>query len=190
MRGWLMACVVVCTVTACSRAADSSSPPASICAERMGGDRHACLVTPVHLLLMGEALDGRDVEVILYYPGHGAGLLFAGRDAADANDLTAAILLPEQPADGAAPLRAAQAVAGYYRITGTFQHALSFVPGEGVVPAAVVAGRFSVIRNVVAVRTLSSMLEECLHEACEVRYQSGVTPLPSVPRQDLPPSAK
>lgn len=63
-----------------------------ICAYRMSGG--VCHVSPTQLLTAPEKLAGREVVVVLYYPGFGARVLFASRDAAQSNDLSSGFVVP------------------------------------------------------------------------------------------------
>lgn len=51
-----------------------------VCAYRMSGG--VCHVSPTQLLTAPEKLAGREVVVVLYYPGFGARVLFAARSSA------------------------------------------------------------------------------------------------------------
>ncbi|HIE4563325.1 TPA: hypothetical protein ACXNIY_001387 [Stenotrophomonas maltophilia] len=63
----------------------SAASPAGRCIQRMSGG--ACVVSVIELLSAPDAFEGRTVSVGLFYPGHGAKVLFPNQDSAEINDL-------------------------------------------------------------------------------------------------------
>lgn len=144
------------------------------CAHRMSVG--ACVVSAVELFSAPDAFEGRSVSVVLFYPGHGARVLFASHDSAEINDLASAIVF-SRVADEQEPLLEA----GYYRVEAIFQRSPKIAVGDGVVPEHVVAGRFADLENVERLRTLTGMREFCAtYKDCSISYSDGVLPIPRI----------
>lgn len=94
MRGrvWIMAVVLCGVLIACKGSSHDNvaAAPVDRCAHRMSVG--ACVVSAVELFSAPDAFEGRSVSVVLFYPGHGAKVLFASRDSAEINDLASAIV--------------------------------------------------------------------------------------------------
>lgn len=176
MRGrvWIMAVVLCGVLIACKGSShhNVAAAPVDRCAHRMSVG--ACVVSAVELFSAPDAFEGRSVSVVLFYPGHGAKVLFASHDSAEINDLASAIVF-SRVADEQEPLFEA----GYYRVEAIFQRSPKIVVGDGVVPEHVVAGRFADLENVERLRTLTGMREFCAeYKDCSISYSDGVLPIP------------
>lgn len=149
-----------------------------VCSSRMSGLPAACQVSPTHLLVAAEALENREIGVVLFYPGHGAKVLFTGQEAAEANDLASALLIDDSYKGDGGVRREILSEPGYYKVQGVFRRIEPLIIGEGVVPPAIVAGAFINFREVRRIRTLTSMERECRNERCTIEYMGGVEPMP------------
>ncbi|QHB72623.1 hypothetical protein [Stenotrophomonas sp. 364] len=148
-----------------------------ICAYRMSGG--VCYVSPTQLLTAPEKLAGRDVVVVLYYPGFGARVLFASRDAAQSNDLSSGFVVPDDDPAGGQGAQPTLDQPGYYRVLARFERSEPMIVGEGVTPLAVVAGRFDRIAQAQRMSSLDEIVEECNALGnCSMGYSHGLLPMP------------
>lgn len=148
-----------------------------VCAYRMSGG--VCHVSPTQLLTLPEKLAGRDVVVVLYYPGFEARVLFASRDAAQSNDLSSGFVVPGDDPAGGQGAQPTLDQPGYYRMLAHFERTKPVIVGEGVTPLAVVAGRFDRIAQARRISSLDEVVEECSAlENCSMGYSHGLLPMP------------
>ncbi|MCF7752680.1 hypothetical protein KQ945_18115 [Bacillus subtilis subsp. subtilis] len=154
-----------------------------ICAYRIsGGVRH---VSPTQLLTAPERMAGRDVVVILYYPGFGARVLFASRDAAQSNDLSSGFVVPSDYRVGGEGGKSTMDQPGYYRVLAQFERSEPVVFGEGIAPLEVVAGRFDRIAQARRISSLDEVVEECSAlKNCSMGYSHGLLPMPRLEATD------
>lgn len=148
-----------------------------VCAYRMSGG--VCHVSPTQLLTSPEKMAGRDVIVVLYYPGFEARVLFASRDAAQSNDLSSGFVVPGDDRASGEGAQSTLDQPGYYRVLAHFERSKPVIVGEGGAPSVVVAGRFE--RNVEARRisSLDEVVEECSALGnCSMGYSQGLLPMP------------
>ncbi len=154
-----------------------------ICAYRMSGG--VCHVSPTQLLTAPEKLAGREVVVVLYYPGFGARVLFASRDAAQSNDLSSGFVVPGDDPAGGQGAQPTLDQPGYYRVLAHFERSRPVIVGEGVTPLAVVAGRFDRIAQARRMSSLEEVVEECRAlENCSMGYAHGLLPMPRLEATD------
>lgn len=138
-----------------------------------------CRISPVELLLSPHTLQGRVVSVVLYHPGYGARMLFASRDAADANDLVSGFAFDEPTtANSAATAR----TPGFYSVTARFERAAPVVLEEGVAPPLVLGGRLAEVQSLTRITSIAEIVAECeRREGCVMHYDRGLLPLPTLP---------
>lgn len=170
--------LIVLALAGCQRAEPVTvSGVEDICAYRMSGG--VCHVSPTQLLSAPEKLAGREIVVVLYYPGFEARVLFASRDAAQSNDLSSGFVVPGNDrarGEGTQPMLEQ---AGYYRVLAHFERSKPVIVGEGVAPLAVVAGRFNRIAQARRMSSLDEIVEECNALGnCSMGYVQGVLPMP------------
>lgn len=178
----------VCSFVGCGNTGSSPEVNASDpCAYRITGAPLSCEVSPTHLLVVGESMEGRDIAVVLYYPGFGSDLLFASREAAETHDLASGFVV-EWPVLDAKLLDENRSLRpGYYRIRARFQRVSPLVVGEDVVMPVVVAGRLAGITELTRVRTVAEIRESCAKTPnCTMDYLHGIFPIPKL---DPPPKA-
>lgn len=150
-----------------------------ICADRTTVASSSCHVSPTLLLMDAGQLEQRDIAVTLYYPGFGSNIFYAGREAAEAQDLASGFLVEWPQVD--AKLRDADGTVrpGYYRLHARFSRIPPLEIGECVVPPVVVAGRLRGVTQLTPVRTVSEIREDCSRTpGCTMEYGEGVYPLP------------
>lgn len=176
--------LIVLALAGCQRAEPVTvSGAEDICAYRMSGG--VCHVSPTQLLTAPEKLAGRDVVVVLYYPGFGARVLFASRDAAQSNDLSSGFVVPGDDPAGGQGAQPTLDQPGYYRMLAHFERSKPVIVGEGVTPLAVVAGRFDRIAQARRISSLDEVVEECSAlENCSMGYSHGLLPMPRLEATD------
>ncbi|MET0131735.1 MAG: hypothetical protein ABW207_13810 [Stenotrophomonas chelatiphaga] len=177
--GWWWLLLVV-WIAGCTE--QESAPKAvakDICAGRMAAASWPCHVSPTLLLTDDGSLEQRDIAVTLYYPGFGSNVFYAGREAAEAQDLASGFLVEWPQVD--AKLRDADGTVrpGYYLLHARFSRIPPFEIGEGVVPPVVLAGSLQRVTQLTPVRTISEIRESCSKTpGCTMEYGEGVYPLP------------
>lgn len=122
--------LIVLALAGCQRAEPVTvSGVEDVCAYRMSGG--VCHVSPTQLLTAPEKLAGRDVVVVLYYPGFGARVLFASRDAAQSNDLSSGFVVPGEDRARGEGTQPTLDQPGYYRVLAHFERSKPVIVGEG-----------------------------------------------------------
>ncbi|MBJ7515006.1 MAG: hypothetical protein JHC82_01745 [Stenotrophomonas sp.] len=177
--GWSWLLLVVWLAGCRDREPAPKAVARDICAGRTTVASSSCHVSPTLLLMDDGQLEQRDIAVTLYYPGFGSNIFYAGREAAEAQDLASGFLVEWPQVD--AKLRDADGNVrpGYYRLHARFSRIPPLAIGEGVVPPVVVAGRLQAVAQLTAVRTISEIRESCSKTpGCTMEYGEGVYPLP------------
>lgn len=140
-----------------------------------------CRTSATRLLVLTEVFSGQDIEVILYYPGYGAGVLFASREAAQSSDLASGFTFPVSLVGTSSKQRGVFDRPGYYKVVGRFERSMPVVVGEGIAAPEVVGGHFESFSRLQRVVSLDEIVAECGGmKGCRMTYAGGVLPMPKV----------
>lgn len=177
--GWSWLLLVVWLAGCTDRKPAPKAVARDICAGRTAAASWPCHVSPTLLLTDDGSLEQRDIAVTLYYPGFGSNIFYAGREAAEAQDLASGFLVEWPQVDAKLRDTDGNVRPGYYRLHARFSRIPPLAIGEGVVPPVVVAGRLQAVTQLTAVRTISEIRESCSKTpGCTMEYGEGVYPLP------------
>jgi len=179
----LITSLLIVLLVGCEGTAPPARPGAvdGPCSYRSTGRPPVCAVSPAQLIVDGASLEARDIVLVLYYPGFGADVMFASREASDSQDLASAFVIewPEAPSSF---LPGKQEIApGYYRLYGRFKRMQPLMVGEGMALPVVVAGGLYDLVQVQPVKTLAEIQRNCEKlPNCTMQYEHGVLPLPKL----------
>ncbi|EPG2417331.1 hypothetical protein QEK82_002287 [Stenotrophomonas maltophilia] len=162
-----------------ARPAPTNGASADACSHGMVGG--VCRVSATKLLVLAETFAGQDVEVVLYYPGYGAGVLFASWEAAQSSDLASGFTFPLSP-DGSS-FRQLDVFdrPGYYKVVGRFERSMPIAVGDDIAAPEVVGGHFEGFSRIQRVVSLDEIVKECGGmKGCRMSYSRGVLPMPKL----------
>lgn len=153
-----------------------SIPPHDACQNKIAVISGACRVSPLQLFAQPDLFQGKNIDVVLYYPAKGSTFLYANKEAADVADLVSAIMVGNSP-----DIARSFSSPGYYRVEGFFETSAPVTFGEGVTVPELIGGKFSSIESVRRIASKDEMTKECIATGCDVIYADGAFLMRALP---------